>query len=187
VYLLNLKPYFLACMLLLPHSLLAGYFPTEYDEYFKYSAERFTPRPWQALKAQGWQESRLNPDAVSPADARGIMQFTSRAWKECGKALGFDVSPHNPKASIICGGWYMNRMAHIWRGRGRTDAEIWPLALASYNAGPGSILKAQKRCYDVPLWHQMSECLYLITGFDNSTETIRYVALIPQIFYRMQQ
>jgi membrane-bound lytic murein transglycosylase MltF len=172
-------------LLALPSPLLAS-FPSHYDDWFQYSAERFTPRPWQALKAQGWQESRLNPEAVSPAGARGVMQFTGRAWLECSEALGFDVSPHNPKASIICGGWYMQRMAHIWRGRERTDSERWPLALASYNAGAGSILKAQKRCNNERDWQHIVPCLPNVTGFNNSTETVRYVVLVKQWFRAMQ-
>ena len=174
-------------MLLLAGPLWGRSFPDSFDGYFRYSSERFLQRDWRQLKAQGWQESRLNPDARSHAGAMGVMQFMPRTWTECTLALGLNVSPYNPKASIICGGWYMQRMGRMWDRRGRTDDQVWHLALASYNAGPGSILKAQKRCYDVPMWPEISECLYLITGFDNSTETIRYVVLIPQIYYRMQQ
>jgi len=177
---LNPKPYFLACILSALPSLSLASFPDEYDHWFQYSAERFTQRHWTALKAQGWQESRLKPHAVSPADARGVMQFTARAWGECQKALGFTASPHDPKFSIICGGWYMARMDRIWNRRGRTPEQVWPLALGSYNAGAGSLIKAQQKCDNALLWQDIAPCLHLVTGQKNSKETIQYVILIPR-------
>jgi len=109
-----------------------------------------------------------------------------RTWEECEAALNQKASRFHPKASIMCGGWYMQRMGRIWNRRGRTDEQVWHLALASYNAGPGSILKAQARCNNVIEWEHMADCLHYITGYDNSIETIRYVVLVPQWYYRMQ-
>ena len=176
-------------MLLLPPKLWAASLPglsDDYNVYFQWTSERFLKRDWRQLKAQGIQESRLDPHAKSPAGAMGIMQFMPRTWTECTLALGLNASPYNPQASIICGGWYMARMDRIWDRRGRTDNQVWQLALASYNAGPGSILKAQARCNDAPTWDEIYDCLYLITGLDNSMQTVRYVVLVPQRYYRMQ-
>jgi len=118
--------------------------------------------------------------------AMGVMQFMPKTWQECQQALNINASPYNPKASIICGGWYMARMDRNWNRRGRTPEQVWHLSLASYNAGIGNILKAQRAADDVSLtWGQIQPYLYLVTGRQNSLETTRYVILIPQHFYRL--
>lgn len=176
-------------MLWLVPTWLGAYFPgfyNNFDGYFRYSNERFLARDWRQLKAQGWQESRLNPEERSSAGAMGVMQFMPATWAMCGKALNIHASPYNAKASIICGGWYMSRLDRSWNRRGRPDSEVWLLSLASYNAGLGNILKAQGKCGNVVNWSDIWPCLYLVTGVDNSLETTRYVSIIPQIFYQMR-
>ena len=117
----------------------------------------------------------------------GVMQFMPATWAMCGKALNIQASPFNAKASIVCGGWYMARLDHNWNRRGRSDNEVWLLSLASYNAGLGNILAAQRKCNDGIYWREIWPCLYRVTGLNNSMETTRYVVLIPQFYYQMQQ
>jgi len=106
------------------------------------------------------------------------MQIMVPAWLECQKALRFKASRFDPKMSIYCSGWYMQRMHRIWSGRNRTDAQIWPLELASYNAGPGSVIRAQEQCADALEWRFILPCLPAITG-SHAIETIRYADVIP--------
>ena len=120
-----------------------------YDPYFEAAHDRFLSwhdPDWFWLKAQGIAESNLDPDAVSHAQAVGIMQFMAPAWSECVAALGITAPRTHPKASILCGGWYMRRMLLGW-SEPRSRMDRWRWAWASYNWGFGNVLRAQKRAY----------------------------------------
>ena len=69
------------------------------------------------------QESRFNPNAVSPAGAQGIAQFMPDTARRFGLANPFD-----PIASFDAWGRYMRLMLDMFGGR-------YDLALASYNSG----------------------------------------------------
>lgn len=69
------------------------------------------------------QESRFNPNAVSPAGAQGIAQFMP------GTAQRFRLSnPFDPIASFDAWGRYMRSMLDQFRGR-------YDVTLAGYNSG----------------------------------------------------
>lgn len=72
-----------------------------------------------------WQESRYDPDAVSPAGAVGIMQIVPR-WHP-------GVDPWDPVASIDYGARYLREMFDRFGA--------WRLALAAYNAGPAAVTR----------------------------------------------
>ena len=134
---------------------------------------------WRWAKAQGVQESGLDPAAISPVGARGIMQVMPGTWAEIQKALGWrGISPHSPPHNIFGGVWYQARMARIWSGRDRTRAEAYDLGLASYNAGAGTILLAQALCADARLWPAIAPCLPAVSGAANAKQTADYVRLI---------
>jgi soluble lytic murein transglycosylase-like protein len=73
-----------------------------------------------AIKNYG---ERSGSNAVSPAGARGVMQFMPKTWAQYGKG-----DPTDPYASIDAGGRYFKDM--LKRYGGNTDA-----ALAEYNGG----------------------------------------------------
>ncbi len=132
------------------------------------------------LIAQAVQESRFDSKAVSPAGAVGIAQFMSPTAKQVGEELksklalfkdGFDRE--NPIQSIWAQVYYMNKLFKTW-DLGREDIERLKLALASYNAGTGNILKAQKVSGNKKFWEEIKLSLSSITG-KNSKETIGYV------------
>ncbi|MBY0512051.1 MAG: transglycosylase SLT domain-containing protein [Rhodospirillaceae bacterium] len=130
------------------------------------------------MKAQYWQESRLNPTARSPAGAEGIAQFMPGTWRDAVKALGWPrmLSRRDAVHAIEGGAWYMRKLREGWRNRAPADRH--DLALASYNAGMGNILKAQKHCGDARLWSHIAPCLPRVTGPRNARETTTYVSNI---------
>jgi soluble lytic murein transglycosylase-like protein len=136
---------------------------------------------WLWTKAQGVQESGLDPEAVSPVGARGIMQVMPATWAEIQKAMGWrGISPHSAPHNIFGGVWYQARMARIWSGRDRATAEAYELGLAGYNAGAGTILQAQALCADARLWREIAPCLIAVSGPANAQQTIDYVRRIAQ-------
>lgn len=117
---------------------------TAFDDCIKrYHAEFGLPYDWRLLKAQLIAESGLNPAAVSPVGAKGLAQFMPDTQTEVLKALNMpsNTSRLNAEASIKCCAYYMSVMLKKWTAK-REDIDRYCLALASYNAGMGNLLKA---------------------------------------------
>ncbi len=95
-----------------------------------------------------------------------------------------DALASNAKLSIQAGAYYMSRMCRIWRAR-RTERDRYDLALASYNAGAGNIIKSQRKCGGVNDYPSIIKCLPQVTG-KNSAETINYVRLIRKYYEEMR-
>ena len=132
------------------------------------------------------QESGLDAQAISPVGARGVMQVMPGTWTEIQKAMGWrGISPHSAPHNIFGGVWYQARMARIWSGRDRALGEAYDLGLASYNAGAGTILKAQALCADARLWRAIAPCLAAVSGPANARQTTDYVRLIAKWRARM--
>jgi peptidoglycan DL-endopeptidase CwlO len=77
------------------------------------------------LAAVASQESNFNSQAVSPAGAQGLMQFMPST------ASGLGVNPLDPTSAIDGAARYLSSLTKQF---GTT-----PLALAAYNAGPGTV------------------------------------------------
>ena len=150
-----------------------------YDASIKAAVEKHLPfYDWTLYKAQLWQESRLNPTAVSPANAVGVAQFTPMTWSDWAHRAGYDGADRtNPEASIFTGACYMAALIGKWKAP-RPDIDRWCLAMASYNAGFGHIINAQKRSGDKPLYADIIKHLVNVTGDKNSKETKDYVRKI---------
>jgi len=134
---------------------------------------------WRWARAQGVQESGLVADVCSSAGACGIMQVMPATWQEIQRAMGWrNVSPFSAHHNIFGGTYYQAHMDRIWSGRSRSIFETHQLGLASYNAGPGSILEAQVRCEDARLWPGIAPCLPAVTGAANATQTTDYTRRI---------
>jgi len=150
----------------------------KYDNNFrKWSAYYMPEVPWYWLKAQCWQESRLKPEAVSPVGAAGVCQFMPATWKDMQTRLGFSGDPFIPDLNIQAAASYMKQLRNTWDRRGRESYQVNSLAMASYNAGTGNILKAQKLSGDKRLWCEINPYLVQVTGRHHK-ETIDYVEVI---------
>jgi soluble lytic murein transglycosylase-like protein len=81
------------------------------------------------LSALVWQESRWNPQALSPKGAMGLAQLMPATARNLG------VNPADPIANLIGGARYLRMLLDQFDG----DVEK---ALAAYNAGPGRVRSA---------------------------------------------
>lgn len=156
-----------------------------YDRLIKSAVRQWWPRHeyarWEWLKAQYYAESALKADAVSPVGAAGLAQFMPATWAEVSGQLGLGrVSPHIARYSIEAGAYYMARLRLGWSSP-RPELDRWDLARASYNAGFGNILKAQKKAGGAVLYADIIAHLPEVTGH-HSKETITYVERIHRLF-----
>lgn len=90
------------------------------------------------------QESLFNPNAVSPAGARGLMQLMPATAQETAKRAGLPYARqklHEEEYNIRLGASYLQRMISYFNGS-------HVLAVAAYNAGPGNVNKWLNRFGD---------------------------------------
>jgi len=169
--------------------------PDDYDGEIRGASDRWLPGwDWTRYKAQLYQESLLDPNAVSPVGARGIAQFMPRTWREVAPALGYDgLSPHVAGPAIEAGAYYLARQMQTWT-EPRPSLEVRRLGEAGYNAGTGNIIRAQWRCRNTGCgtcggmcrsWADIRVCLHLVTGH-HSRETITYVSRIERWWAQMR-
>jgi len=170
-----------------PATSKSSIFTDEYDLVIADAVGTWWPDyPYKnAWKAQLYQESRLDPDAVSPVGARGLAQFMPGTWREVGAKLGYDaLSPHMVEPAIMAGAYYMRQLRKQWSAP-RPQDQRHMLAQASYNAGLGNILAAQKQCGGPNLYPEIIACLPDVTG-RHSEETIIYVQRIKKWWTMME-
>ena len=93
-------------------------------------------RHWTIVHAIARQESLFDRQAVSRAGARGLMQLMPGTAREVAGRLGVPYQPDrltgDPEYNVLLGSTYFARLLDQWGGN-------YPLAVASYNAGPGNV------------------------------------------------
>ena len=156
-----------------------------YDAQIQSAADKFLKYDWRIYKAQLIAESNLDPEAVSPVGAVGLAQFMPGTWADVlkNRGLSSDLKRTDPEAAIECGAWYMRSLCEQWSSK-RPLMDRVCLAMASYNAGLGNILKAQKLADNANLYAQIIAELPGVTG-KNSKETINYVKKILDLYNKM--
>lgn len=176
-------------ILLLASPAAAGPWTDRYDREIERSTGRWWPDLpiWRLWKAQLHQESRLDPNAVSPVGATGIAQMMPQTWVEVMRQMGHPVMSDRRAAALAieAGAFMMANLRRQWRAERPVIERHW-LAAASYNSGLGNILKAQKLCGDARLWAAIQPCLVRVTGPKNSHETTTYLQRIVR-WWRMME
>lgn len=160
---------------------------TEYDREIQIQAGAFLPWNWMWLKAQLIAESDLNPNAVSPVGAKGLPQFMDPTWLDMQRELNLPIcaTPFQPEYAIRAAAYYMSKLRLQWAKVDRKENERRALAQASYNAGLGNILKAQKLANGAPGYNEIIAQLHKVTGEKNAAETRGYVERIGRIYTQL--
>jgi len=118
-------------------SIMKLFYPLPYrDQVFKYAAQEDLDPYF--LTAMMKTESSFDPNAVSPKDARGLMQImpATGAWIATQIKL-YPFHPDllfDPATNIRMGAWYIASLAEEFDGN-----QI--IALAAYNGGRGNVTK----------------------------------------------
>ena len=100
--------------------------------------------PTDLLLAVIWVESRFDPDAVSSAGARGLMQLMPGTACDMARKLDEDdPDPHDPCFAVRAGAAYLAWLHDRFDG----DEDV---ALAAYYCGPGRVRRALRRSGRVP-------------------------------------
>ncbi|HEX9117483.1 MAG TPA: transglycosylase SLT domain-containing protein [Anaerolineae bacterium] len=109
-------------------------YPKAYSATVQAQTAQFAVDPllvWAVMRA----ESRFEPEALSYAGARGLLQVMPDTQSWIAEQLGEDIPPgaaYTPEANIHLGTWYLHYLLKLFGG----DVE---LAIAAYNGGPGSV------------------------------------------------
>lgn len=158
----------------------------KYDRHFsKYSKRYFGPGfDWRLFKAQAIAESRLKQDARSHVGAVGVMQIMPRTFQEIKKKnAAIKGGLLKAKWNIAAGIWYDRTLWEIFTAR-RPFQDRVKFMFGSYNAGKGTIIKAQKEAaqkgLNPNLWQSIESVLPGITG-RRSLETLKYIKKIQRI------
>ena len=159
---------------------------TEFDPHFSKNSKRYfgVGFDWRYFKAQAIAESGLREAARSPVGAVGIMQIMPATFE--------DIRRGNPlitgaltqaRWNIAAGIWYNRQNFTIWKAS-RPFEDKLKFMFGSYNAGRGSVLRAQRLALsdglDGTLWSSIEARLSAVTG-RHSRETLGYVRRIFEV------
>ena len=110
-------------------------FPEAYREHFLHWGRQTSVDPY-LLMGIARRESAYNPEALSPAGARGLMQVMPGTATQLARQLGIrDPGPYgvlDPELNIRLGSTYIRDMLDRYSGNRLAAA-------AAYNAGPGRV------------------------------------------------
>lgn len=112
---------------------------SDYDDLLKEHAPRIG-WDWRLLASQMYQESRFLPRARSWAGAMGLLQLMPATAREVGVA-----DPYDPRQNVEGAVRYIAWLERTyWRERIDDPRERLKFILASYNAGAGHVMDAQR-------------------------------------------
>jgi len=187
----------LAVALLLPAAAAAGWgslgcsspeIPDVYDGAIKRAVHRYMQAPYKrhfcVVKAQFWTESRLDPTAVSPAGAGGIAQIMPATFRELQQLEEVPGGRFSARTSIQLGTLHLSRQVRFWAAPRSHECRL-ELAQASYNAGVGNIVAAQRESGGRRCWADIAPHLHKVTG-RHSHETLAYVSRIWTAWRRLR-
>lgn len=153
-----------------------------YDPLFKKYSKRFfgVAFDWRIFKAQAMAESGLSPDAKSGVGARGIMQLMPTTFREIQTRNPELECIDHPEWNIAAGIGYDRSLWRLWTEH-PTLEDRRDFMLGSYNAGRGTLLRAQmtarEKSLDSCVWRNIAEVAPSVRGW-RYRETLQYVTKI---------
>jgi membrane-bound lytic murein transglycosylase F len=159
--------------------------PDRFDDSFrKYSKRYFGPQfDWRVFKAQGLAESNLDTLARSHVGARGLMQLMPSTYREiASRNPELRRTIDDPDCNIAAGISYDRRLWRQWE-QDSIDFHRREFMFASYNAGRGTIIGAQRAAraaqLDERAWPSIERVAPRVHGW-RYRETIGYVQKIDR-------
>lgn len=144
-----------------PFNLAMGGALSPYDDVFqRYAIENDID--WRLLAAVSFQESKFNPQAISPFGARGLMQLMPPTAERFGATEDIiDV----PEYNIMAGTRFLRHLFDYWNRKLSDTVDVRPFVLASYNAGLGHVIDARnlsaKHGLNDEVWNDHVELMLL--------------------------
>lgn len=115
-----------------------------YDDLVQRYADRYS-FDWRLIVAQMYEESRFDPDVVSPAGARGLMQVLPLTARD----MGFgDLT--QPETAIHAGIKYLAKQRDRFEATLPVGDRTW-FSLAAYHAGYDRVRAARRRAVKLGL------------------------------------
>jgi soluble lytic murein transglycosylase len=150
-------------------------YPRPYSDTVASAAAEFNVDPlliWAVMR----EESRFDPEALSYAGARGLMQITPTTQTFIAEQLGQYISPGDaflPQPNIRMGAWYLHYLTTYFKG----DID---LAIMAYNGGAASVESWQKD----PMVSNRDDLLRWI-GFGETREYLERVSLSYRVYQEL--
>jgi membrane-bound lytic murein transglycosylase F len=115
-----------------------------YDDTFRRYSKRFfgVGFDWHYFKAQGMAESGLDPTATSWVGARGVMQLMPSTYGAIASRRPEFGAIDDPEWNIAAGIMHDRYLWTLWT-KSVTEPERPAFMFGSYNAGEGTIMRAQ--------------------------------------------
>ncbi len=154
---------------------------------------------WELLAALAYKESRFDSNAVSHKGARGLMQIMPRTALRLGLDSSMMAGDHIEAATR-----FLNRLDTLWMRAVPDRTQRMRFMLASYNAGPGHIVDAQRLAeklgFDPERWdHNVERAVLLLSkpryymdptlrnGYCNGSQVFHYVRDIESLYRKLKQ
>ena len=118
----------------------------KYDPIFRKYTKRYfgVATDWRWFKAQGMAESDLVPTARSRVGARGIMQLMPSTFAAIQSQRREFSRIDDPEWNIAAGIAHDRYLWTLWDDRVPELDDRWNFTFGSYNAGQGTIMRAQR-------------------------------------------
>ncbi len=155
-----------------PAYFLKMYYPLRYSEEIEEHAEERKVDP-NLVRALILQESYYNIRAKSPVGATGLMQLMPPTAKEHAKRLGISPRLENPSTNVKIGTFHLRMLIDMFGGNDY-------LAIASYNAGQGNVMKWRRAAPRKP----MDEFIESIP-FPETRNYVKRITMLRSAYARM--
>jgi len=126
-----------------PVYFLKMYYPMKYKDSIIKNAEKNRLDPYVVMGLIH-QESYFNPLAKSPVGATGLMQLMPPTAKELARRLHSSANVEDAEVNIRLGTFYFRQLVDMFGG-------VVQLAIASYNAGMGNVLRWRRAAPHKPM------------------------------------